>query len=69
MNPILLNIVTLALQALATKEAQDAILDLIEDLIASTETLIDDRALLPLIQAYREFNHIEDNDDVPGETA
>lgn len=62
MNPILLNIVTLGLQALATEEAQDAILDLLEDLIERTPTKIDDRALLPLIKSYRMVAGVPDND-------
>lgn len=61
-SPIYSNIVALAIQALATKEAQDAILDVLEDLIENTDTTIDDQALLPIIRAYRVIADVPDND-------
>lgn len=46
-------------------EKKDAILDLIEDAIAQSETKLDDRFLLPLVQGVRIVLDIHDNDVVP----
>lgn len=46
-------------------EKKDAILDIIEDSIEKSETKLDDRFLLPLVQAVRVVLDIPDNDVVP----
>lgn len=45
-------------------EKKDAILDIIEDSIAKSETKLDDRFLLPLVQGVRVLLDIPDNDPV-----
>ena len=63
MNTLLINVLTVAMQALATKDAQDELLDFVEELVARSPTTIDDRVLLPLIDAYRAVADIPDGDD------
>lgn len=65
MNALLVQIVGVIVTALKSKTAQDEVLDFFEDPIARTETKIDDRALLPLINAYRTVASVPDNDPIP----
>ena len=47
------------------KEALDALLDVIEDMVANSANQIDDTVVLPLCKAIREYFDIPDNDPVP----
>lgn len=48
-------------------EGADRLLDLLEDLVAKTETPVDDAIVGPLVKAIRTAFHIEDRDPAPVE--
>lgn len=63
MNINLATAVLALVQNVADKEAQDELLDLLEDWIARSETKLDDRFALPMIRAYRALAGVPDGDD------
>lgn len=65
MNELLTAIATLVIAKLSDKETQDEVLDFFEDLIARSETKIDDNTIQPLINAYRAAAGVPDNDPPP----
>jgi hypothetical protein len=52
-KPILARIIAIALTGTGTAGYATRLFDLLEDIVADTETPIDDRAVLPVIRALR----------------